>query len=121
MQHALDPARAYEGVPTADIPSEVPIELVLKKFTEMNPSQEVRCFVRDDILLGKWGSRECREEQRRELTPGITQRDTNFYEHYQGAEEQAALVSRIREFYEDEIRDNYAGGPNCELMRPDGT
>lgn len=54
MQHDLDPPRAYEGVPAADVPSEVGIELVLKKFTEMNPSQEVRCFVRDDILLGEW-------------------------------------------------------------------
>ncbi|GMK59696.1 hypothetical protein CspeluHIS016_0803020 [Cutaneotrichosporon spelunceum] len=94
VQHDLDSLRAYEGVPPADIPSEVPIELVLKKFTDMNPSQEVRCFVRDDILLG------------------ITQRDTNFYEHYQSAEEQAALISRVSEFYEDEIRENYAGGPN---------
>ncbi|BEI85623.1 hypothetical protein CcaverHIS002_0510240 [Cutaneotrichosporon cavernicola] len=94
VQHDLDPISAYEGVPAADIPSEVSIELVLKKFTEMNPSQEVRCFVRDDILLG------------------ITQRDTNFYEHYQGADEQAALVSRVREFYEDEICENYAGGAN---------
>lgn len=99
MQHDLDPSRAYEGVPEADnIPeSDIPIELVLKKFEEMNPSREVRCFVRDDILLG------------------ISQRDTNFYEHYQRADEQAKVVERVREFYEDEIRENYGGGPNCEL------
>lgn len=53
-----------------------------------------------------------------QLTSGITQRDTNFYEHYQGADEQAVLVSRVREFYEDEIRENYAGGPNCKLAVP---
>ncbi|KLT43776.1 D123-domain-containing protein [Cutaneotrichosporon oleaginosum] len=97
VQHDLDPARAYEGVAPADVPAEVSIELVLKRFTEMNPSQEVRCFVRDDILLG------------------ISQRDTNFYEHYQGEAEQAALVARVREFYEDEVRENYAGGPNYVL------
>lgn len=98
VQHDLDPPRAYEGVDSSEVPAaaEVKIELVLKKFEDMNPSREVRCFVRDDILLG------------------ISQRDTNFYEHYQSSEDQAKLVERVKEFYEDEIRENYAGGPNCE-------
>jgi hypothetical protein len=31
------------------------IELVLREHVDMNPAREVRCFVRDDVLLGEWG------------------------------------------------------------------
>lgn len=29
------------------------VELVLRSFVEMNPSRELRCFVRHNMLLGK--------------------------------------------------------------------
>lgn len=29
------------------------VELVLKEFIEVNPSRIVRCFVRDNVLIGK--------------------------------------------------------------------
>ena len=32
----------------------VGVELVLRKWEEMNPSREFRCFVRNDILIGKF-------------------------------------------------------------------
>lgn len=58
-------ARAYEGASDAyDGTAEdagvgahehqVPrLELVLKKYTPVNPAREVRCFVRDNVLLGE--------------------------------------------------------------------
>lgn len=57
IQHDLDAERAYEGCVGAENPPEPRIELVLKKFVELNPAREVRCFVRDNILLGEWDAR----------------------------------------------------------------
>ncbi|KAL1405873.1 hypothetical protein Q8F55_007552 [Vanrija albida] len=94
IQHDLDPERAYEGcvgVDAAALP-EPRIELVLKKFVELNPAREVRCFVRDNILLA------------------VSQRDTNFYDHLQDPEVQQKLVDNVRAFWEDEVRGDYAGG-----------
>jgi hypothetical protein len=58
--HALDPSRAYEGAEDllareAHAPERMKIELVLREHVDMNPAREVRCFVRDDVLLGEWG------------------------------------------------------------------
>lgn len=103
VQHDIDPARAYEAAAAA--PDSAPldrIELVLKKFVEMNPSREVRCFVRDNILLG------------------ISQRDSNFYDHLQGQGAQVAITDTVRAFWEDEVMDNYEGAPDCEWSEASG-
>jgi len=104
--HGLDSSRAYEGCtdePEAGAeaatttPSVPKLELVLKKYiANMNPSREFRVFVRDNVLLG------------------ITQRDMNFYEHLQSDEARERVVSTIRAFWEDEVRDHYEGGRDCE-------
>lgn len=52
------------------------------------------------------------------LTIGISQRDTNFYDHLQDAEERQKLTETVRAFFEDEVRDNYAGRPDCESELP---
>ena len=57
VQHDLDPARAYasgseEAGPEATVEDEIKVELVLKAFVEINPSRELRCFVRDNVLIG---------------------------------------------------------------------
>ncbi|TXT08823.1 hypothetical protein VHUM_02951 [Vanrija humicola] len=96
IQHDLDADRAYEGCVGVDAGAERPpeprIELVLKKFVELNPAREVRCFVRDNVLLA------------------VSQRDTNFYDHLQDPEVQQKLVDNVRAFWEDEVRGDYAGG-----------
>lgn len=53
VHHGLEVKTAYEGCEDEE-GGEPRIELVLKKHEEMNPAQEVRCFVRDDILLGEY-------------------------------------------------------------------
>ncbi|GFZ50506.1 hypothetical protein JCM24511_08263 [Saitozyma sp. JCM 24511] len=92
--HALDPSRAYEGAEDllareAHAPERMKIELVLREHVDMNPAREVRCFVRDDVLLG------------------ISQRDLNFYDHLQPADTRREIVDRVRAFWEDDIRGKY--------------
>ncbi|GAA5897999.1 hypothetical protein JCM8208_003221 [Rhodotorula glutinis] len=62
-------------------------ELVLKKWFDMPGSQQWRCFIRDNHLLG------------------ISQRDTTFYDFLQDPETQLDLRRRIARFWEDEVRD----------------
>lgn len=38
----------------------------------------------------------------------------NFYEHLQTPEAQQKLVDTVRTFWEDEIRNHYEGGDDCE-------
>lgn len=66
IQHDLDPIRAYASgaeEPEVHDPASLSrdghparnmkVELVLRSFVEMNPSREMRCFVRQNILLGE--------------------------------------------------------------------
>lgn len=123
IQHDLDSERAYEGVTIGiEAASELAgsrgmrIELVLRSFMEMNPSREVRCFVRNDILLGM-------SLIFAEVLPcadhiGISQRDTNYYDHLQSPETRQTICETVRAFWEDEIWMRYQGGQDCE---PDTT
>ncbi|RXK36262.1 hypothetical protein M231_06465 [Tremella mesenterica] len=90
ISHDLDPEAAYHPSPPPD--DGVKIELVLRKYTSINPSTEFRCFVRRNMLLG------------------VSQRDGNRYEHWQGIRARQRLVETVRSFWEDEIRGVYEGG-----------
>ncbi|OXG26247.1 cytoplasmic protein [Cryptococcus neoformans Bt120] len=92
ISHDLDHERAYSGVQGPQVEEMPKIELVFKKFESLNPSREVRCFVRNNVLVG------------------ITQRDMNFYDHLQPEEVRSKISRTVREFWEDEIRENYEGG-----------
>ncbi|WWC71089.1 uncharacterized protein I206_105042 [Kwoniella pini CBS 10737] len=97
IPHDLDYKRAYLGCNQEEelIKNEkVKLELVLKKFENIIPSREIRCFVRNNILIG------------------ISQRDTVYYDHFQNEEIRNEIIQTIREFWEDEIRENYQGGDN---------
>ncbi|BGP48621.1 hypothetical protein JCM10450v2_004497 [Rhodotorula kratochvilovae] len=61
-------------------------ELVLKKWFDMPGSQQWRCFVRDNRLLG------------------ISQRDTTFYDFLQSPSTQQDLRERITRFWEEDIQ-----------------
>ncbi|GAA5958037.1 hypothetical protein JCM8115_001109 [Rhodotorula mucilaginosa] len=63
-------------------------ELVLKKWFDMPKSQEWRCFVRQDRLLG------------------ISQRDTTLYEFLQPEQARTEIRDLIRRFWEESIRDH---------------
>lgn len=47
---------------------------------------------------------------------GITQRDMNFYDHLQPEEVRSKISRTVREFWEDEIRENYEGGDDCKVL-----
>ncbi|WVR06640.1 hypothetical protein IAU60_003672 [Kwoniella sp. DSM 27419] len=95
ISHDLDPERAYYGIAESSGPDEnkqLEVEMVLKKFEDINPSREVRCFVRQYTLLG------------------VSQRDTVYYDHLQSEDTRVKICDTVRAFWEDEIRENYAGG-----------
>lgn len=68
ISHSVDPERAYAFGDDTSLPVEGPsdtpassesdlkqspkLELVLKQHVQIVPSREVRCFVRNNILLG---------------------------------------------------------------------
>lgn len=55
LTHSLEPSRAYEAVTDQDhIPAkeDLKVELVLRRYENVNPSREFRCFVRNDMLIG---------------------------------------------------------------------
>ncbi|ORX37070.1 D123-domain-containing protein [Kockovaella imperatae] len=102
ISHGLDYARAYASG-SSDLveyavedqqneTEEVPVEIVLKKYIQMIPSREWRCFVRDDVLLG------------------VSQRDTNFYDFLQDSDAKRQVIDAIRDFWEDEVRLNFTTG-----------
>ncbi|KAJ1309985.1 hypothetical protein OPQ81_006743 [Rhizoctonia solani] len=70
----------------------VRLELVLKKWYEIERSREVRCFIRDNRLLA------------------ISQRDPNFFEHLLPQETQTAMRSTVLAFWNQEVRSKFANG-----------
>lgn len=53
VQHDWNPAVAFEGIPGIGDPQSLySLELVLRKWYSFDRSREVRCFVRQGVLLG---------------------------------------------------------------------
>lgn len=88
-------------------------ELVLKKWFEMPGSQQWRCFVRDNRLLGPL-LRTAHAEAPADWSnaPGISQRDTTFYDFLQAEQTRRDLRDKITQFWEDEVREK-APLSNC--------
>lgn len=80
------PRDSSAGTTTTTRPFE--FELVLKKWFDMPKSQEWRCFVRQDRLLG------------------ISQRDTTLYDFLQPEQARTEIRDLIRRFWEESIRDH---------------
>jgi hypothetical protein len=61
ISHGLDNATAYSSGPDetgifedgADGREGMKVELVLKEYIDINPSREMRCFVRNNVLVGE--------------------------------------------------------------------
>ncbi|KAG9315670.1 putative cytoplasmic protein [Chiua virens] len=85
ITHDLNVERVFEGCGTDDRPS-YDLELVLRKWYPMDRSREMRCFVRNDTLLG------------------ITQRDMNFYDYMIDPLTQRKIKSTIHSLWEEHIR-----------------
>ncbi|KAJ6619454.1 D123-domain-containing protein [Mycena sp. CBHHK59/15] len=62
------------------------LELVLRKWYPVDRSRELRCFVRQNTLLG------------------ISQRDTNYYDFLNDEPTKARIVSSVRGFWETHIK-----------------
>ncbi|QRW00414.1 cell division cycle protein [Ceratobasidium sp. AG-Ba] len=75
------------------------LELVLKKWYEVERSREVRCFIRDNRLLA------------------ISQRDPNFFEHLVPLETQNRIRATVWSFWRREVKNKFANGrvPNYVL------
>jgi len=94
VTHDLNVERVFEGCVTDDQPS-YDLELVLRKWYPVDQRREVRCFVRNDILLG------------------ITQRDMNFCDYMIDPVTQTTIKLTVRRLWEGNIR------PNWTLTQPD--
>ncbi|KAG8998932.1 hypothetical protein FRB94_006515 [Tulasnella sp. JGI-2019a] len=95
--HDLDPEMVFDGCvddPRTTTPLEDPgyvLELVLKKWYALDQSREVRCFVRDDFLLG------------------MCQRDSNFYEFLNETETQNTIQAGATSLWSDKIKGKFTG------------
>ncbi|WWC96441.1 hypothetical protein V866_003309 [Kwoniella sp. B9012] len=104
ISHDLDPSRAYLGCspdPQGEGSGSVrkpKLELVLKRFQDINPSREVRCFVRNNTFIG------------------VTQRDNVFYDHLKNEDTRLKICDTVRAFWEDEIRENYMDGEAVDYI-----
>ncbi|KAF7314227.1 hypothetical protein MKEN_00895100 [Mycena kentingensis (nom. inval.)] len=88
ITHDITRASVFEG---CNAPAEYQLELVLRKWYPVDKSREVRCFVRDDKLLG------------------ISQRDSNFYEFWNDPATQQKVVATVKDFWESKIRQKWTG------------
>ncbi|KAI5991804.1 D123-domain-containing protein [Pisolithus albus] len=88
ITHDFSIESVFDGCGTENLPV-YELELVLRKWYPVDSSREVRCFVRNDILLG------------------ITQRDTNFYDFMINAETQKTIKTTVYNLWEEVVRPNW--------------
>ncbi|KAI8986193.1 D123-domain-containing protein [Trametes punicea] len=90
VQHDLDPALVFDGCeppPAADSSSNpYELELVLRKWYPVDHARELRCFVRQENLIG------------------ISQRDPNYYDFWNERETQEKVVNAVTTFWEKHIK-----------------
>ncbi|KAJ6559239.1 D123-domain-containing protein [Mycena vulgaris] len=84
ITHDLSADSVFEGCSAGPCPYE--LELVLRKWYPVDRSRELRCFVRENTLLG------------------ISQRDTNYYDFLNDVPTRARIVSTVRAFWETNIK-----------------
>jgi hypothetical protein len=83
LAHAFDDTAATPDAPAPDIP----YHLVLRKWINLNPSVEFRCFVRGRRLIG------------------LCQRDLNHFDFLFGMQDRLTRV--IQDFFDDKVRDSF--------------
>ncbi|KAJ7784611.1 D123-domain-containing protein [Mycena metata] len=94
ITHDLTPELVFEGCTPADSPPTYELELVLRKWYPVDRSRELRCFVRQNILLG------------------ISQRDTNYYDFLNDEPTRSGIISSVRTFWETRIQTKWEGPPD---------
>lgn len=89
VQHDLDTERVFDGcdpAATQSRSSSYKLELVLRKWYPVDRSRELRCFVRQEVLIG------------------ISQRDPNYYDFWNEVETQDKVVQAMTDFWETNIK-----------------
>ncbi|KAF9046324.1 D123-domain-containing protein [Panaeolus papilionaceus] len=99
ITHDLDPSNVFEGCDAVSSgnDSQKPkynLELVLRKWYPVDRARELRCFVRNDVLIG------------------ITQRDNNYYEFWNDSNTQKKVVQSVKSFWESTIKPRWHSEPN---------
>jgi len=75
------------------------LELVLRKWFVIDPSREMRAFVREGVLIG------------------ISQRgDTNYYEFLNEPGTQRKIVSSFVEYWMANVKPKWTGPTSCKLL-----
>lgn len=112
VTHDLNVERVFEGCSGDDQPS-YDLELVLRKWYPVDQSREIRCFVRNDTLIGLCNPIRIAGCIIHLTYIGITQRDMNFYDYMINPATQIKIKSTVRRLWEENIR------PNWTLTQPD--
>ncbi|KAL0580118.1 hypothetical protein V5O48_001894 [Marasmius crinis-equi] len=88
VNHDLDPDFVFEGCEAQTESEEDPyqLELVLRKWYHMERNREMRCFVRENKLIG------------------ICQRDSNYYDFLNEAETKTQISNAIETFWKSKIK-----------------
>ncbi|KAI0714016.1 D123-domain-containing protein [Cerioporus squamosus] len=89
VQHDLDPELVFDGCDPAhdpQAPAPYELELVLRKWYPVDRARELRCFVRQEVLIG------------------ISQRDPNYYDFWNETETQEKVLAAVTTFWETHIR-----------------
>ncbi|KAH9889813.1 D123-domain-containing protein [Cubamyces lactineus] len=89
VQHDLNPELVFDGcdpVPTPESSTAYELELVLRKWYPVDRARELRCFVRQENLIG------------------ISQRDPNYYDFWNERETQEKVVNAVTTFWENHIK-----------------
>lgn len=116
VTHDLNVERVFEGCGAGERPL-YDLELVLRKWYSVDRSREVRCFVRNDMLLGVCNRLQIAGCIIKLAYLGITQRDINFYNYLIDPVTQTKIKSTVRRLWEESIRLNWTlTQPDCEQL-----
>lgn len=116
----IDRKHLFEGCEDYDASvegeEEVPyeLEMVLRKWYPFETSREVRCFVRNGILLGE----ECFCWRKYEVLIGdlaISQRDNSHYDFWNEQATQEKVLTTVQEFWQEHIRNQWDSSQDCEF------
>jgi D123 len=109
-----------DGSQLARAPPSYDLELVLRKWYLIDHSRELRCFVRQEILLGAYMTVYISAFAHIHLLAhchsGISQRDTNFYEFLNEPAIRNLIISTVTRFWEREVK-GQTGNDDCESRR----
>ena len=105
------------------------LELVLRKWFAIDPSREMRAFVRDGVLVGASSVPNLcpclclcvfifvsinLSPQFDVIESGISQRDTNYYEFLNEPPTQRKIVSSFVAYWTTHVKPKWTGPPSCE-------